>query len=137
MMAPHPTRPSRHSSVHLCAIRLSCPPTSAPRSAPFRAEWPPRHSLFVFAPDNLRVTRSLHRPSSRRKTPKIYGPKGESSDFRPFNDLNILCSPCPILAFAPLDVTTAARYHAALWQALYIIMHPVFILAGTINLDKF
>src|SRR6266481_4067829 len=28
------------------------------------------------------------------------------------------------------------RYHAALWQALYVIMHPALILAGTINLDK-
>ena len=28
------------------------------------------------------------------------------------------------------------RYHAALWQALHVIMHPALILAGTINLDK-
>src|SRR6266481_5873597 len=28
------------------------------------------------------------------------------------------------------------QYHAALWQALYVIMHPALILAGTINLDK-
>src|SRR6266481_2407775 len=29
-----------------------------------------------------------------------------------------------------------SRYHAALWQALHIIMHPALILTGTINLDK-
>src|SRR6266481_6569064 len=28
------------------------------------------------------------------------------------------------------------RYHAALWKALHVIMHPALILAGTINLDK-
>src|SRR6266481_4280918 len=27
-------------------------------------------------------------------------------------------------------------YHAALWQALHVIMHPVLIPTGTINLDK-
>src|SRR6266481_6217363 len=34
------------------------------------------------------------------------------------------------------DANTLGRYHAALWQALYVIMHPALILAGTINLDK-
>src|SRR6266481_4861731 len=33
-------------------------------------------------------------------------------------------------------MSTTARYHTALWQALYVIMHPALILTGTINLDK-
>src|SRR6266481_2046885 len=35
-----------------------------------------------------------------------------------------------------LEQCGVSRYHAALWQALHVIMHPVLILAGTINLDK-
>src|SRR6266481_6406399 len=35
-----------------------------------------------------------------------------------------------------VPVMHPGRIHAALWQALYVIMHPALILAGTINLDK-
>src|SRR6266481_936221 len=44
------------------------------------------------------------------------------------------CTTCPTVR--PTRLCTPHRYHAALWQALHVIMHPALILTGTINLDK-